>query len=88
MVVIGGIRFGFFTPTEAGAMAVVLAFFLGTVVYREQSWRELPSMLVRTAVDTGVIMLIICLSAPFAVFLAYNQIPQAIAGFFASFTAF
>jgi C4-dicarboxylate transporter, DctM subunit len=81
--VIGGIRFGYFTPTEAGAMAVALALFLGMVVYREQRLRDLPPILVRTAIDTGVIMLIISLSAPFTVFLAYHQIPQQIAAFFA-----
>jgi tripartite ATP-independent transporter DctM subunit len=86
IVVIGGIRFGYFTPTEAGAMAVALALFLGMVVYREQRLRDLPPILVRTAIDTGVIMLIISLSAPFTVFLAYHQIPQHIAAFFAGFS--
>lgn len=85
IVVVGGIRFGWFTPTEAGAVAVVVTFVLATVVYRELHLRDLPGLLARTAVDTGVIMLIISFSAPVSLVLAYNQIPQHVAAFFASF---
>ena len=44
-------------------------------------------ILARTAVDTGVIMLIISFSAPVSLVLAYNQIPQHVAAFFASFSS-
>jgi C4-dicarboxylate transporter, DctM subunit len=85
VVVVGGIRFGYFTPTEAGAIAVAIAFVLGTFVYRELQLRELPGILARTAVDTGVIMLIISFSAPVSLILAYNQVPQQVAAFFTTF---
>lgn len=85
IIVVGGIRFGYFTPTEAGAVAVAVAFILGAFVYRELKFRALPAILLRTAIDTGVIMLIISFSAPLALVLAYNQIPQQVASFFASF---
>jgi|RhiMetdeSRZDD1v2_1073273.scaffolds.fasta_scaffold02403_17 C4-dicarboxylate transporter, DctM subunit len=85
VIVVGGIRFGYFTPTEAGAIAVAIAFVLGTFVYRELRVRELPGILARTAIDTGVIMLIISFSAPVSLILAYNQVPQQVAGFFAGF---
>jgi tripartite ATP-independent transporter DctM subunit len=87
VIVVGGIRFGVFTPTEAGAVAVVTTLILGLLVYRELSLRDLPGILARTAVDTGVIMLIISFSAPVSVVLAYNQIPQQVAAFFAGFGA-
>jgi tripartite ATP-independent transporter DctM subunit len=85
IVIVGGIRFGWFTPTEAGAVAVVITFVLSTVVYKELHLRDLPGLLARTAVDTGVIMLIISFSAPVSLVLAYNQIPQHVAAFFTSF---
>lgn len=87
VIVVGGIRFGWFTPTEAGAIAVVITLFLGLVVYKELKLRDLPGILARTAVDTGVIMLIISFSAPVSLVLAYNQIPQHVAAFFASFSS-
>lgn len=87
VIVVGGIRFGYFTPTEAGAVAVVITFLLGTLVYKELRLRDLPGILARTAIDTGVIMLIISFSAPVSLVLAYNQIPQHVANFFAAFEA-
>lgn len=86
VIVVGGIRFGYFTPTEAGAVAVAVAFILGVLVYRELRLPDLPGILARTGVDTGVIMLIISFSAPVSLVFAYNQAPQHIATFFASFS--
>jgi tripartite ATP-independent transporter DctM subunit len=86
VIVVGGIRFGFFTPTEAGAIAVAITFILGAFVYRELKFSDLPGILTRTAVDTGVIMLIISFSAPISLVLAYNQIPQQVAAFFLQFS--
>lgn len=84
VIVVGGIRFGYFTATEAGAVAVIIAFVLGTFVYRELRLRDLPGVLGKTAVDTGAIMLIISFSAPVSLVLAYHQVPQHLAGLFAS----
>jgi C4-dicarboxylate transporter DctM subunit len=86
IIVVGGIRFGFFTPTEAGAIAVAITFILGAFVYRELKLSDLPGVLTRTAIDTGVIMLIISFSAPISLVLAYNQIPQQVAAFFVQFS--
>lgn len=84
VIVVGGIRFGYFTPTEAGAVAVVITFALGLWVYRQLRVRELPVILTRAAIDTGVIMLIISFSAPVSLVLAYNQVPQKVAAMFAA----
>lgn len=85
VIVVGGIRFGVFTPTEAGAVAVAITLILGLFVYRDLRFGDLPGVLARTAVDTGVIMLIISFSAPVALVLAYNQVPQQVAAFFSAF---
>lgn len=84
VIVVGGIRFGYFTATEAGAVAATATFLLGSLVYKEFRLRDLPGILTRAAVDTGVIMLIVSFSAPVAWVLAYLQIPQTIAAAFAS----
>lgn len=85
VIVVGGIRFGYFTPTEAGAVAVAITFVLGAFVYKELRLQDVPGVLTKTAIDTGVIMLIISFSAPVSLVLAYNHIPQTVAAFFASF---
>lgn len=84
LIIVFGIRFGFFTATEAGAVAVVVAFVLGTVVYRELRLGDLPGVLARTVVDTGAVMMIIALSAPVIWVLGYNEVPQRLASLFAS----
>lgn len=82
LIVVFGIRFGWFTATEAGGIAVLVSLFLGTVIYKELHLRDLPGVLAKTAVDTGVIMLIIAFAAPISWVLAYNQVPQSIAAMF------
>ncbi|MDQ7842216.1 MAG: TRAP transporter large permease [Armatimonadota bacterium] len=84
LIIIGGIRLGYFTPTEAGAVAVIVTFVLGAFVYRELRMRDLPGILAKTALDTGVIMMIISLSSPLSWILAYHQVPQHVAAFFVS----
>ncbi len=86
VIVIFGIRLGFFTATEAGAIAVGVTFILGRFVYKELSMRDLPGVLTRTAVDSGVVMLIVAFSAPISWILGFNQVPQQIASFFGGFT--
>jgi C4-dicarboxylate transporter DctM subunit len=85
VIVVGGIRFGYFTATEAGGTAVIITFGLATLVYKELRLQDLPGVLAKTAVDTGVIMLIISFSAPVSWVLAYNEIPQRVASLFVSF---
>ncbi len=81
-VIVFGIRFGWFTATEAGGVAVLFSLFLAVFVYREFHWRDLPGVLTKAAVDTGSIMLIIAFAAPVSWVLAYNQVPQSIATMF------
>ncbi|MFN7101696.1 MAG: TRAP transporter large permease [Pseudorhizobium sp.] len=76
-----GIRFGFFTPSEAGAFAVVYALFIGFVVYRELTVRALIDALVRSVRDIGMIMLIILFSGAFGYVITFERVPQSIAEF-------
>jgi tripartite ATP-independent transporter DctM subunit len=70
---IGGIRFGLFTPTEAGAFAGVYALVVGVLFYRELTWERLKRALEFTAIDIGSIMFIIALSGIFGYGLAYER---------------
>jgi tripartite ATP-independent transporter DctM subunit len=70
---IGGIRFGLFTPTEAGAFAGVYALAIGVLFYRELTWKKLKRTLELTVIDIGSIMFIIALSGIFGYGLAYER---------------
>ena len=77
VIIIGGIHGGVFTPTEASAVAVAYALFCGTVLYRSLALSALPGILVRSAVMTAAVMLIIATSNAFGYVLTMLQVPQA-----------
>ena len=56
VIIIGGLRFGFFTPTEAAAVAAVYALFVAVVIYRELDAKGLLRELVDASRTTGVVM--------------------------------
>lgn len=59
VVIVGGMLGGFFTPTEAAAVAVMLALFLGTVVYREIDGNNFMDIMAKSSENLGMIMLLI-----------------------------
>jgi tripartite ATP-independent transporter DctM subunit len=75
VILIVGIRFGIFTPSEAGAFAVVYALVIGKFVYRELTWEKFKQALVTSFKDNGAIMLIIALSGPFSYAITYVRLP-------------
>ncbi len=79
IILIVGIRFGIFTPSEAGAFAVVYAFIIGIFVYKELKFSKLVEVLSRTGVDLAVIMLIIICSNSFGYALVTGRLPQNLA---------
>ena len=54
VIIVGGIRFGVFTPTEAGCVAVMYALFISMVIYKELRIGDIPHVLVATAKTTGM----------------------------------
>lgn len=66
VIILGGIRSGLFTPTEAAVVAVFYGFFVGMVVYRNLRWRDLYQVLVESAEIAAVILTIVALASIFA----------------------
>ncbi len=79
VLIVGGVRFGVFTATEAGAMAFVFAILCGALVYRGLTVRNFVEALRESASDTVAVAIIIAAAAPFAWVLAFEQMPQKIA---------
>jgi C4-dicarboxylate transporter DctM subunit len=77
-VVVGGIIGGFFTPTEAAAVAVVIGLVVAVFVYREIGLRELPAMLLWSASLSAAIMMVIATASVFSWLIASQQVPAAI----------
>jgi len=86
VVLIGGIRFGWFTPAEAGAFAGVYALAIGIIFYRELTWEKFKKTLENTMIDIGSVMLIIALSGIFGYGLAYDRVGDAFTGFMLGIT--
>jgi len=76
VVVIGGIVAGYFTATEASAIAVLYTFVLSVLIYREVKWKELGRVLLDSASTTAVVMLLVATSMAMSWILAYEKIPQ------------
>ena len=79
VLLIVGIRFGIFTPSEAGAFAVVYALFIGIFVYRELTPGKFVESLRQTAKDLAVIMFIIICSNAFGYAVIIDKLPQNLA---------
>ena len=75
VIIIGGIRIGVFTATEAGAVAIVYAMLLG-VVYREMHWKDMVQGFKETVCTTSSIMLIVAAAGVFSWVLTKERMPQ------------
>ena len=87
VILIVGIRFGVFTPSEAGAFAAVYAIFVGAVIYKELTWEAFKRTLRDSAMDIGAIMLIIALSGIIGYGIVYDGVSQKIATLLISITS-
>lgn len=74
-----GIRFGIFTPSEAGAFAVAYAVIVGAFIYRELKWETIVEAMLLSVRDIGMIMLIILFSGAFGYVITFERVPQTLA---------
>lgn len=76
LIIVGGIRFGIFTPTEAAGIGVVYALLTGVFLYRSLTLKGVASLLRDTAEMTGSILFVIATASVFGWILAAEQVPQ------------
>jgi tripartite ATP-independent transporter DctM subunit len=79
LIIIGGILGGIFTPTEAAAVAVAYALFIGLFVTRGLTWAALPAVFIRAGIITSAVLLIVSMASIFSWLLTILQIPQTLA---------
>jgi tripartite ATP-independent transporter DctM subunit len=76
VIIIGGLRGGIFTPTEAAAVAAVYALFVGMVVYREITFKSLFPLLVNAAMTTSVVMYLVAAALVTSYMITLADLPQ------------
>ncbi len=75
VIVIGGILAGFFTATEASAVAVLYAFVLA-LAYREMTIKDVPKVILNSIRTTSIVLLLVATSIGLSWIMAYENIPQ------------
>lgn len=76
VIIIGGLRFGIFTPTEAAVVAAVYALFVSAVIYRELSFKQLYRVFASSAKITAVIMLLVAAAMVSAWLITVASLPD------------
>lgn len=79
VIILGGIYGGLFTPTESAAVACIYAYCVSTFIYKELNKKDLWNILLKSAVSSAVVLLVVSLSAPFAWFMTFQNMPEMIA---------
>jgi tripartite ATP-independent transporter DctM subunit len=75
VVIIGGMRAGIFTPTEAAVVAAVYALLISLFVYRELSLRDLPRLFISAAKTTAVVMFLVAAAMVTAYMITLAELP-------------
>ena len=86
VLILGGILTGMFTPTEAAGVAVVYSFLVGIFLYRRLNFKNLPGVFLKAGLESGMVMMLIAMSEPFAWIVAVDQIPQLLIDWISTLT--
>lgn len=79
IIIFGAIFAGIADPTEAAVLAVVYAFVVGVFVYKEICWRDLPRIVINSAVTSGIVIFMVGAASSFSWILAYERVTQDLA---------
>ncbi|PSJ44194.1 TRAP transporter large permease subunit [Zobellella taiwanensis] len=79
VIIIGGIKTGIFTPTEAGVVAAVYAIFVSTLVYRELNLTQLYEVLTISARSTAIVMFLVAAAMVASWLISIAQLPLMVA---------
>jgi tripartite ATP-independent transporter DctM subunit len=86
VVVILGLRYGLFTPTEAGAVIAIYSMIVGFVVYRELKLSHLMPIITEAALATATVMIIISAADAFGFYMTLERVAARTADFLATLT--
>lgn len=75
LVLVGSILSGLANPTEAAAVGALAAALIGRYVTRELSWRQLPAILLRSALFSAIVLFLVAAAAVFSWLLIYGKVP-------------
>lgn len=80
VIIIGGLKFGIFTPTEAAVVAAAYALFVGAAIYRELTFASVYQCLLVTARTSAVVLLLAALAMVASYMITIAEIPEQIGG--------
>ncbi|RFU70502.1 TRAP transporter large permease [Peribacillus saganii] len=83
IIIIGGISFGIFTPTEAAGVSAIYAIFVGMFVYKEIDGKKLYKLCFDSAKTSAQVLILVAAASAFGWALTVAQAPQMLAGFVA-----
>ena len=78
VIIVGGLRFGLFTPTEAAVVAAVYALLIGMAVYRELHWRGLPEVLLASVRTSAAVMFLVAAAAVSGYMITIADVPSEV----------
>ncbi|MGB6243080.1 MAG: TRAP transporter large permease subunit [Castellaniella sp.] len=82
VIILGGIRFGIFTPTEAAVVAAVYAFLVSRFIYRTLSWKTTYEVLVTSSITTAIVMFLCGAATVAAYMITLADLPNQLAALF------
>ena len=86
VIILGGILAGVFTPTEAAAVAVAYALFIGLFVIKTLKFSELPDVLTRAGLTSAVVLLLVGAAMSFKTVVSLSHAPEQLAAFILALT--
>ena len=84
IIILGGILVGVFTPTEASAVAVAYALLISMLVLRSMKFRDLPSILAKSAMGSATVLLLVGAAVAFKTVVSLSHAPEQLADFILS----
>lgn len=78
VIIVGGVIFGFYTPTESAAVACVWAFLVTMFIYRDLKWSQLPGLLHGTVKTVCMVMIVVGFAGAFGYLMTLMQIPHKV----------
>lgn len=79
VLIVGGIWSGYFTPTEAAAVAVVYGLVVSMLFYRDITWADIPNLLLKAFITSATVMLVIGATGALAWLITIEQVAQTLA---------